>query len=262
MIKSIYLLICLLSCYCVSSQAFLVKRNGILGVCAYSEFKPISYDHGKGYEAFVVRKIAKKLGLKVVFYPIKIYNKLWLSPSNKHSLCDIAIGGISKTKQRELQGATFSLPTISFSQSLLIRNVDHSKFNSICDFSHSKIGVIPATTGAQYVIKRLRQAGLNEQLIIVNYPTEKDLLLALNNKEIDAIARGEIGNDYQSSINKNVSTILKMNFRESFSFALDNKNVRLIQEVNSALILLKRCSEIYYKYWLKSNIRYISRSEI
>ena len=94
---------------------------------------------------------------------------------------------------REQQGSVFSKPSLDFSQSFLIRQSEQSHLKTIKDFSNHKVGVVPGTTGALYAIQRLKEADLDWQSIIIYYPSEEDLLLALQRKEIDAIGRGEIG---------------------------------------------------------------------
>ncbi len=226
----------------ITSHAYALstKIPGQLTVCAYSEFKPISYGDGQGYEATLIKDIAKLLHLKVKFYPEKIYEQLWSMPSKAYTLCDVAIGGFSATKAREEQGAVFSVPTIEFSQSLLIRANATDIYKTISDFRNKKIGVVPGTTGALYAIQRLKEANLDWEKIIVNYPSEAELIPALQSGKIDAIARGEIGNLYQEKLNPHYKTILKRNFGEGFEIVVDKNNPALLIEINKQIVNLKK----------------------
>jgi len=156
-----------------------------------------------------------------------------LSDSTKP--CDIAIGGFSKTSAREQQGAVFSKPSLRFSQSLLIRQQDAAQFNQVTKFANHKIGVVPGTTGALYAIQRLKEARLDWQAIIVNYPSEHELIPALKQHKIDAIGRGEIGNEYQAKQDSQLKTVLKRDFGESFRIVVDKNNPELLEIINKQL---------------------------
>jgi len=219
----------------VTSQALHLKVPNQLTVCSYSEFKPISYGNGEGFEAQLVNKIAKQLKVKVKYYPEAIYEQLWAMPSKPYTLCDIAIGGFSKTAAREQQGAVFSKPSLRFSQSFLIRRQDADQLNQVTKFANHKIGVVPGTTGALYAIQRLKEAGLDWQTIIVNYPSEHELVPALKQQKIDAIGRGEIGNEYQAKQDSQFKTVLKRDFGESFRIVVDKNNPELLELINQQL---------------------------
>ncbi len=230
-----FFLLLIPSCYALTT-----KITGQLTVCSYSEFKPITYGNGLGYEANLVKNIGKSLHLKVKFYPEKIYEQLWAMPSKAYTLCDIAIGGFSETKERKEQGAAFSLPTIKFPQTLLVRTTDAPSFKSITDFKDKKIGVVPGTTGAINAIERLKQANLNWEKIIVYYPSESELLPALEKEKIDAIARGAIGNEYQEKLNPEYKTILPRDFGEGFQIVVDKNNPGLLESINQEIVKLTK----------------------
>ncbi|MCL1078879.1 transporter substrate-binding domain-containing protein [Parashewanella spongiae] len=210
------------------------KRPGKLTVCSYSQFKPITYGVGKGFEADYMRHIAQSLDLKIDFFPEEIYEQLWSMPSKAYTLCDVSIGGFSVTQTRQEQGAIFSLPSARFSQSLLIRNSDADEFESYADFNHKRIGVVPGTTGKTFAVQRAQEAGLDVSSVIVDYADETTLLTALESHEIDAIGRGEIGNDCQVRENPYFSTILKRDFGESFSFVVNNDV--LLENINHVIM--------------------------
>jgi ABC-type amino acid transport substrate-binding protein len=115
-----------------------------------------------------------------------------------------------------------------------------------------KIGVVPGTTGEQYAHLRAREAKLPPQ-VFVQYPSESQLLPALLSGKIDAIARGEIGNEYQASMNKELVTIAKKDFHEGFAFAVDKSNKRLIVKLNEAINIITDKCKLTYAQWQKNH---------
>jgi ABC-type amino acid transport substrate-binding protein len=251
------LLLTLTSSTFASTPAHHFLEDNTLNVCSYSEFKPISYGNGQGYEADLLRSIAKLWRVNIQFHPIKTYEKIWLLPLNKNSSCDVAIGGITPAPYRHAQGAIFSIGTGTFSQSLLVRRNDYEtkRIGSYASFKHSsmKIGVVPGTTGEVYAHKRARAAGI-PLTVFKQYASESQLLPALAKGEIDAIARGEVGNEYQASLNKNLVTIAKQNFSESFTIALKPSSCQhLHHAMNDAIRKVSRNGKITFKDWMKDN---------
>ncbi len=76
------------------------KTPGILAICSYSEFQPVSYGDGKGYEADLLRAVARAWKVETRFYPEDVYEGIWRLPSRAYTLCDVSIGGISPTDAR------------------------------------------------------------------------------------------------------------------------------------------------------------------
>ncbi|HEX4045552.1 MAG TPA: transporter substrate-binding domain-containing protein [Gammaproteobacteria bacterium] len=232
-----------------------LKQPNVLNVISYSEFKPISYGQGEGYEADMLRAIAKLWGVEIKFYPENIYQGIWRSPSRTYTIADIAIGGLSPNEDRIKEGAHFSIISTVFNQSLLVRKEDYLS-GRIIDYrsfkdTHMKIGVVPSTTGEHYAYVRAKEQKFPIETIVA-YTSEADLLPALLNGEIDAIARGEIGNDYQATSNKNLVTIARRNFGEGFAFAIDSSNKLLIEKMNQAIRIVTDCGRITYAHWLKN----------
>ncbi len=230
------------------------KQKNRLSVCSYAEFKPITYGKGEGFEADLLRAIAKSWKVKIQFYSEKIYEGLWRIPSRAYSICDVAIGGFTPMNYRIKEGATFSDVTATFSQSLLVRRVDFNskKITGYESFKNSnmKIGVVPGTTGEQYAYSRGRIAGLSA-VNFIKYPSESELLPALKGGKIDAIARGEIGNEYQAMLDKNYVTIAKKSFNEGFAIAIDSNNKELVQAINKTIMKIQNKPCIFQK-WLRN----------
>lgn len=265
--KSISVFICLMVLQLLIpaiAQADVDTRvPGVLSVISYSKFAPVSYGtHGEGYEGDLLKAVARLWGLKIKFYPESIYEGLWMLPSKEYTLSDISMGGISPTKKRQQQGALFSHGTAAFNQSLLVRKKDYEsgKIVSWQSFKgeHFKIGVVPGTTGESYAHRSARENKLPASLF-VQYESESELLPALMNGKIDAIARGEIGNQYQESRNNQVITIARKNFGENFSFAVNNANKPLLKKLNQALRQITRNGKISYSQWLRNPNVFLER---
>ena len=236
-----------------SSSAPPLRADGTLSVCSYAEFTPISYGDGEGYEADLIRSIAQSWDVQVLFKPTKVFDGIWMLPTDPANGCDIAIGGITPTEERKSEGAVFSPTTATFSQSLLVRRADFDsgKITDYPSFAGTGmiIGVVPGTTGESYAQQRAREAGLPSS-VIREYPSEAELLEALRSGEIDAIARGEIGNEYQESQDASLVTIALRNFDEGFAMSVDPANGELQAALAQAIAQTTKNGALGYREWL------------
>ncbi len=250
------------ACAFSSASCLKLKEPGVLDVISYRYFEPISYGEGQGYEADLLKAIAKLWHVKIRFHPENIYEGVWRLPSRAYTQADIAIGGFTPAPYRKQEGASFSITTVRFKQSLLVRKKDYEsgRIVSYQSFKNTpmKIGVVPGTTGEQYAHFRASKSGL-PLYVFVQYESEAKLLPALKHQKIDAIARGEIGNDYQAMKNKDLVTIAKENFNEGFSFALDKSNRTLGVQVNDAIKKLTDNGRISYSQWMNDHRVFLKR---
>lgn len=256
---------CLSFLVLTSARAMHTRVPGVLGVISYSKFTPISYGvHGEGYEGDLLRAVARLWGMKIRFYPEAVYEGLWLLPSKKYTIADMAMGGMTPSRQRIEQGALFSKGTLTFNQSLLVRKRDYEsgKIVSYESFKNRarKIGVVPGTTGALYAHLRARKNHLSDN-IFVEYASESELLPALMQGKIDAIARGDIGNTWQESKNKALITIARKSFGENFAFSINNGNKELANKLNKAILQITNNGKISYAQWLRQPQIFTQRAE-
>ncbi|MBU3750659.1 MAG: amino acid ABC transporter substrate-binding protein [Mycobacterium sp.] len=230
-----------------------LRHAGTLTVCSYAHFAPISYSDGQGYEADLLRAVARHWAVHPRFVPIEKFDGIWLAPAGPEPGCDVAIGGISPTAERRAQGAVFGPGTASFAQSLLVRrsDFDSGRITGYRSFAGTAmaIGVVPGTTGESYARQRAAEAGLPET-VFRSYPSEDDLLPALKSGVIDAIARGEIGNRYQQSLDPSLLTIDLRDFGESFAMALDPANPGLPDALARTLNEVRAGGALGYPEWL------------
>jgi len=229
-----------------------LRTAGTLTVCAYAHFTPISYGVGQGYEADLLRAVARRWGVQPAFIPIEVFDGIWLAPVGPDPGCDVAIGGISPTAEREAQGAVFGPRTASFAQSLLVRkqDFDSGRVTGFPSFAGTSmvIGVVPGTTGAMYARQRADEASL-PATVLREYPSEDELLPALKAGEIQAIARGEIGNRYQQQLDPALLTIDLRDFGEGFAMALDPANATLPDALSRTLIEVSDGGAVGYPQW-------------
>jgi len=237
-----------------STTAPPLKTQGTLTVCSYTDFTPISYGEGLGFEADLARAIGERWEVSVAFVPVTVFDGIWLTPSDSTLPCDIAIGGITPTDERKNEGATFSPTTTDFAQSLLVRKSDADS-GRIADYSSfvgtdMVIGVVPGTTGESYAKQRAQEAGL-PITVFRRYPSEAELLPALTSGEIDAIARGEIGNRYQQAQDPSLLTIGLRDFGEGFAMSVDPANGQLLTSLAEALDAVTESGTIGYPQWVQ-----------
>jgi ABC-type amino acid transport substrate-binding protein len=227
-----------------------LRQAGVMTVCSYTQFAPISYGHGEGYEADLLRAIADEWRVGIEFNPIEQFDGIWLTPSRLG--CDIAIGGITPTQERKDQGAVFSPTTASFAQSLLVRRADYDsgRIISYKSFLDTKmiIGVVPGTTGESFAWQRAEEAGLPRS-VFKQYFGEDELLAALKRGEIDAIARGEVGNRYQQGLDAELLTIDLRDFGEGFAMSLDPANTDFQKQFAEALASVTKSGTIGFVQW-------------
>lgn len=256
------IILCVFHAAWASNYDHLLKEPGVLNVCSHDGFRPISYGNGQGFEADILKAIARTWDVKIKFYPESFYDGSWRFPSRMYTKCDVAIGGYTPLQYRINEGVGFSIPTVAFKQSLLVRKKDYEsgRITSYESFKNTsmKIGVVPGTSGEMFARVIAKEKNLLPD-IFVGYPTELGLLAMLRNGEIDAIARGEIGNDYQVSLHKDLMTIARRDFKEKFAFALSRTNPELIKAMNAAILKVTHDNKIQYSDWLKNNNIFIEK---
>lgn len=229
----------------------LLNEPGILYVCSYGEFEPIIYDNGKGFEGDLLRAIAKLWQVDIKFHREDNYEEIWEMPEKYNY--DVAAGGIDPRKERQ-DNALYSHPTARCSQSLLIRTKDRHSIVGFESFKDGirKIGVVPSSAGEKFGIERAKEAGISED-VFKQYKSESELLPALLKGEIDAIARGNIGNEYQAERNEELLTIARKDYGEKFCFAVSPKRKEFLKQLNEAIDLITDSGKISYEAWSRDH---------
>lgn len=230
-----------------------LRQDGTLAVCNYTQFAPISYGLGQGYEPDLLRAVAGRWGVKVRFIPVDQFDGIWHVHS-RHG-CDVAVGGITPTLERAGQGAVFTPVTASFAQSLLVRRADYDggRVTGYRSFvgANMTIGVVPGTTGESFAWLRGADVGLPRQ-VFRQFAGENQLIAALKRGEIAAIARGEIGNLYQQARDPFLVTVDRRDFGEGFAMSVDPGNIGLQRQLAEALLLITKNGKIGFLQWINN----------
>jgi ABC-type amino acid transport substrate-binding protein len=196
---------------------------------------------------------AKVWDVDIHFHTHEIYEDIWDTP--KVEGFDVAAGGITPQPDRKEQ-TIYSIPTAFYSQSLLVRKNDYSS-GTITGYESFKgedfkIGVLNESAGEKFGCLRAQEYGLDLS-IFKQYKGEADLLPALIKGDIAAIARGDIGNDYQTSKDSQLITLARKNYNERIFFAVDRRRQTFLQELNKAIIKVTHEGKLSYSDWLRNN---------
>jgi len=206
-------------------------------VCSYAHFEPVIHGDGHGIEADLLRAVGARLGLGLRFIAVDEFDGIWRSVLESPAWCDVAAGGLSATPERLADGVAFTTPHYRNLQSLLVRDADRARIRDYADLlaGVDRVGVVPGTTGEQFAIVRAREAGKDAAALIIGMDTEEELLAALRDRRISAIARGVPGNDHQAAADPSLSVTARRDFGEGFAFAIDPRKMRLREQLDRAL---------------------------
>ncbi|TCP24963.1 cyclohexadienyl dehydratase [Scopulibacillus darangshiensis] len=147
--------------YLIQSRLDRILKKGVIRVGTTGDYRPFTYydPESKTYEGYDIdaaKRLGKDLGVKVEFVKTS-----WptLMEDLRHNKFDIAMGGISRSLDREKK-AHFSKPYIDFGKSPLIRKEDKDKYKSLSDIDQPDvtIGVNPGGTNEKFVKEHIKQA--------------------------------------------------------------------------------------------------------
>lgn len=227
-----------------------------LTVCSYSAFEPVTFGDGDGFEADLLRAVARRLGIAVRFLPTVEFDGIWRRPLERPRWCDLASGGLSSTQPRIDEGVVFTRPHYANRQTLLVRTDDFERgLRDYTDFDDRVhvIGVVPGTTGETFAWQRAREANKDERRLVRGYPSEDELIAALRTKAIDAIARGAPGNLFQASRDSAFTVTAYRDFGEGFAFAMDPTSDALREVISQTVNGVTRGGAIGLEQWLADN---------
>lgn len=138
-----------------------VMDSGILRICTTGDYKPFTYhdkDAGtyEGIDIDMAGSLAESLGVKAEFV-----DTTWktLMPDFLAGRCDIAMGGISVTLERQKQ-AFFSDPYLVNGKAPIARCEDEAKYQTIEAIDQPGVTVIvnPGGTNEKFVREKLSKA--------------------------------------------------------------------------------------------------------
>jgi len=132
-----------------------------LEVCTTGDYKPFTFhkaeaDTYEGIDIEMAKSLAKAIGVEPHFVKTKWSDLMADFTSGK---CDIAMGGISVTLERQKR-AFFSAPYLVNGKAPIARCADKAKFQSVADIDKPEVTVIvnPGGTNERFVRQNLKQA--------------------------------------------------------------------------------------------------------
>ena len=155
-----------------------VVKAGVLRACTPGDYKPFSYATGEGtYEGLdidLMQSLAASLGVKVEYVKTTWANMMGDFTAGK---CDIAVGGISVTLERQKK-ASFSSAYMVNGKTPLVRCADVKRFQTVADIDKPEVRVI-ANPG-----------GSNERFARTNFKTAKLTIHSDNLGIFDEVLKG------------------------------------------------------------------------
>ena len=125
-----------------------VVKAGVLKVCTPGDYRPFSYAVSDGvYEGLdidLMQSLASSLAVKVEYVKTTWANLL---PDFVARKCDIAVGGISVTLDRQKQ-ASFSTAYMVNGKTPLVRCADVQRFQTVADIDKPEVRVIANLGGS------------------------------------------------------------------------------------------------------------------
>ncbi len=143
------------------SQLDAIQQRSALLVCTTGDYKPFTFhqaanDTYEGIDIDLARSLAKAIGVEAKFVKTKWSDLMTDFTSGK---CDIAMGGISVTLERQKR-AFFSAPYLVNGKAPIARCADKAKFQTLADIDKPEVTVIvnPGGTNERFVRGNLKQA--------------------------------------------------------------------------------------------------------
>ena len=218
-----------------------IKKQGYITVATNAEFPPFEYlENGKetGIDIEISSKIAKKLGveLKIKNSP---FNSLILMLQN--NMCDFVASGLSYDEERA-KNVDFSDSYLSGFQKIIV--LKDSNIKNQNDLNNKRVGVQIGTTGDTYCSKR-------PEINTVRLAKPTDAILALLNKQIDAIVMDEFSANVLIDNNDKLKKLDENLTKEDYNIAVYKGNTELLNVINETISEMKSSGEmdsILHKY--------------
>lgn len=143
------------------NQLDAIQSRGSLQICTTGDYKPFTFhqtatDAYEGIDIELAKSLAKAVGVEATFVKTKWADLMADFTSGK---CDIAMGGISVTLERQKR-AFFSAPYLINGKAPIARCADKAKFQTIADIDKPEVTIIvnPGGTNERFVRANAKQA--------------------------------------------------------------------------------------------------------
>ncbi|WP_283584140.1 transporter substrate-binding domain-containing protein [Limosilactobacillus difficilis] len=224
-----------------------IKKKGtlVMGTAAEADYAPFEFSIVKnkhqvivGYDIMVAQKIAKHLGVK-----LKVQNMEFASlfTELQNHKVDMALAGITKTKQRE-KAVDFSKPYYKSKDVLMVRKADANKYNHPADANGKQIGVEKSSTEEMIAKKDLKAKLVNEQLTA-------SLATDLKAGKLDGVVTSDTVADKYVAKYPNDYAIAKVHLKmpaelQDIDIALPKNQPALKKEVNEEIVHLQKTGQL------------------
>ncbi len=188
-------------------------------------------DHYYGFDIDISGEICKRLQIKCRFSATQFDDLFTALKTGKIDLVSAAII-ITPDRQEEF---LFSLPYLASTAKFM--TTQPSPINSPADLEHKKIGVRLGTP-----FKKLAISIYNDQIAILEFANNANLLDALNNKTVDAVlmdtaaVKSWVANNSNSF--KSVGSIIPIG--QGYAFMANRDQAKLIEQINQALLSMEK----------------------
>jgi polar amino acid transport system substrate-binding protein len=185
-----------------------------------------------GFEAEIIRAIARNLGMNEVF----VQNQ-WdgLIPGLNRNDYDVAINGLEVTDDRKLE-VEFSLPYYITFQQIVVRT-ETKGINSFDDLRGKKVGTLKSSLAERILIS----AG---DIIVRSYDSEVNSYTDLEFGRLDAVMIDAPVAEYYASWHPHLKLVGEPLGEMKYAIAIKQGNTELLYQINNALTELFESGEL------------------
>jgi cyclohexadienyl dehydratase len=219
-------------CWAADTSVQTILDRGTLRVCTTGDYPPLTefrYDRYLGIDIVNAKKIARHLNVNIKFIRTTWAN---LEKDLSSGACDLAVGGISLTPERQKRFLT-TVPLYTFGKVPLVRCIDKSRYETISQINRSSVRVVENAGGGneQFAKTYIKSA----QLMIV--PTKRIALEYLLADKADVFVIDNIEAIYRQRLMPQLCAVNpKQPFTQGEKVYLLPKNSQALLKVVDRLI--------------------------
>jgi len=220
-----------------------IKEKGYIVVGTSADFPPFEMVDEKGeivgLDIDIAKKIAEKLGVKLVIRDIKFEG---LIPALLSGDVDLVIAGMTITEERA-KAVDFSIPYFEADQAVIVLK-DRTDINSVEDLAGKKIGVQEGTTGDFWVTDNLVKKGKVKEEDVKRYGKFTVALLELKKGGIDAVVMDKPAAEMYVKLDNSLKVAVVIKTGEKYGIAVKKGNKDLLDLINKVLEELIKSGEM------------------
>jgi ABC-type amino acid transport substrate-binding protein len=165
-----------------------IQKRGVLQVGCMLDFPPLGWRNEKGepmgYNVKLAEDMAQALGVKLEVIETVSANRI---PALVAKRIDVSSAGLTITMERA-KAVAFTIPDRRGAMFVLTHK--DSPISTLDDCKDYKIGTVRGTTPEIYFLDYFKNKGI--KIDYISYDSNADVILALNQKKVDAIAETDI----------------------------------------------------------------------